>query len=138
MSKYQRLALLLAVAYLMSAPVFAFGHVPQDGTTGALKFFTIHESDSEIVAHSSKEIDSLEKAQTEIAVKSKTAASGIISICILTSIFFLVLNIVKLTKSADNPNERRTAITGILISSVVFIGFGGYGVVTGILLNLFV
>lgn len=92
----------------------------------------------QITMHSSKAIDNMDKAQTEIAKNLKSAATGVIAVCILTSIFFLALNILKLTKSADNPNERRKAIVGICVSGAVFIGFGGYGVVTGILLNMFV
>lgn len=137
MLHYRRIGLLLLFAYLLSIPAFAFGHVPTKGS-GELEFFTVNGSNVEVTAHSSKAINDMDKAQAEIALRLKSVATGVIAVCILTSIFFLALSIIKLTKSADNPNERRKAIVGICVSGAVFIGFGGYSVVTGILLNMFV
>lgn len=134
MFKYRKLAFVLLLMYLISIPASAFS-LSKDSETGAFNFFEVNGSGN-ITANSSKPIADMNAAQTEIAVKSKSIASGIIAICVIISIFLFAFNIVKLAKNADNPNERRKAITGIMVSGIAFAGFGGYGTVAGLFMNL--
>lgn len=134
MFKYRKLALVLLLVYLISIPASAFG-LSKDSETGAFNFFEVDGSGG-IKANSTKAIADMNAAQAEIAKSSKSIASGILAICVITSVFFMALNIVKLSRNADNPNERRKAIVGIMVSGITLAGFGGYGLITGILMNL--
>jgi len=131
MQKHRKWIIALLLICILSMSVSAF-NLPKDGT-GKMIFFAV--KDDNVKAYSSKPINDMDQAQAHIATTSKKVASGVIAICILTSIFIMALNIVKLAQNADNPNERRKAIKGILISGIVFIGFGGYAIVTNILMN---
>lgn len=65
--------------------------------------------------------------------KYKGVAQGILAICTVTALIFLIISIAKLSASSVDsmPMARRKASVGILVSGIALALFGGLSVVVG-------
>lgn len=64
------------------------------------------------------------------------ATTAFLAICTLATIIMVIFNIVKLAKSADNPQERKTAISGLIVCLVSFSMLTCVDVVYGIAVSM--
>lgn len=73
----------------------------------------------------------------ELLNKYKVFAIGIAAFAATSMIFVFIMSFMRLGASAGNPNDRKKAITGIMVSGISAALLGGVGILTALLYNIF-
>lgn len=70
-------------------------------------------------------LENEEEAEATILEKYRTVISILAGVSTLTMVLFFVLNFVKLAKSSDNPQQRQSAMIGIIFTGCATVILGG-------------